>query len=68
MAHVITDECLACGACADTCPVGAISMDDAKGIYVVNDECVDCGACERLPRRCDQSRIIAKKRHSARYS
>ena len=45
MAHVITNECLACGACADTCPVGAIAMDDAKGIYVINDECVDCGAC-----------------------
>jgi NAD-dependent dihydropyrimidine dehydrogenase PreA subunit len=45
MAHVITDECLACGACADTCPVGAISLGD-NGIYVINDECVDCGACE----------------------
>lgn len=46
MAHVISDECVACGACADTCPVGAISLDEAKGIYVINDECVDCGACE----------------------
>lgn len=45
MAYVISDECLACGACADTCPVGAISMDDAKGIYVIGDECVECGAC-----------------------
>ena len=46
MAHVISDECLACGACEDTCPVGAIALDEAKGIYVINDECVDCGACE----------------------
>ncbi len=46
MAHVIKDTCLACGACADTCPVGAISLDEAKGIYVISDECVDCGACE----------------------
>ena len=45
MAHVITDECLACGACADTCPVGAISLGD-NGIYVISDECIDCGACE----------------------
>jgi Fe-S-cluster-containing hydrogenase component 2 len=45
MAHVITDECVACGACADTCPVGAISLGD-NGIYVINDDCVDCGACE----------------------
>ena len=46
MAHVITDECIACGACAGTCPVGAIALDEGKGIYVINDECVDCGACE----------------------
>ena len=46
MAHKITDECVACGACADTCPVGAISLGDA-GIYVGDPEtCVDCGACE----------------------
>ena len=45
MARFITDECVACGACADTCPVGAIVLGD-KGIYVVTDECVDCGACE----------------------
>lgn len=45
MAHVITDACIACGACEDTCPVGAISLDEAKGIYVISDECVDCGAC-----------------------
>ncbi len=45
MAHVISDECICCGACADTCPVGAISEGDGK--YVVNpDVCIDCGACE----------------------
>ena len=46
MAHVISDECVACGACADTCPVAAIALGDS-GIYEVNqDTCVDCGACE----------------------
>ena len=45
MAYVISNECLACGACADSCPVGAIAMDDAKGIYVISGECVECGAC-----------------------
>lgn len=45
MAHKISDECVACGACADTCPVGAISMGDTH--YEVDaDTCVDCGACE----------------------
>ncbi|MDE7256959.1 MAG: 4Fe-4S binding protein, partial [Clostridia bacterium] len=23
MSHVVTDECVSCGACAATCPVGA---------------------------------------------
>ena len=45
MAHVISDECVACGACADTCPVGAIALDEAKGIYAINADCLDCGAC-----------------------
>lgn len=45
MARVINDNCICCGACADMCPVGAISEGDGK--YVVNaDECIDCGACE----------------------
>ena len=44
MAHKISDECIACGACADTCPVGAISENGGK--YEINpDECIDCGAC-----------------------
>ncbi len=45
MAHVINNECVACGACAETCPVGAISLGP-DGIYVIDDTCVDCGACE----------------------
>ncbi len=45
MAHVISDECIMCGACAAVCPVSAISEGDGK--YVVDpDVCIDCGACE----------------------
>ena len=39
----ITDECLACGACAAECPVEAIKEGD---IYVITDDCTDCGACQ----------------------
>lgn len=43
MAHKINEECLACGACIDQCPVEAISEGD---IYVIDaDVCTDCGAC-----------------------
>ena len=34
MAYVISGDCISCGACADGCPVGAISEGDGK--YVVD--------------------------------
>ncbi len=44
IAHVISDECISCGACMDECPVEAISEDDNK--YKIDPElCTDCGAC-----------------------
>ena len=44
MAHKITNDCIGCGACADTCPVGAIFEGDGK--YEINaDVCVSCGSC-----------------------
>ena len=44
MAYKISDQCISCGACADTCPCGAIS--EGEGQYVIDAEaCVSCGAC-----------------------
>lgn len=44
MAYKISDECIACGACAEECPVNAIAEKDGK--YEINpDECIECGAC-----------------------
>jgi ferredoxin len=44
MAYKITDACVKCGACADNCPVEAISEGDEK--FVIDaDVCVSCGAC-----------------------
>jgi NAD-dependent dihydropyrimidine dehydrogenase PreA subunit len=43
MAIIINeDDCTACGACAETCPVGSITVED---VAICDDECVECGAC-----------------------
>jgi NAD-dependent dihydropyrimidine dehydrogenase PreA subunit len=44
LAHKISDECINCGACDDSCPVNAISEQGAKRA-IDADTCIDCGAC-----------------------
>jgi len=41
MAHVISEDCIACGTCIGECPLEAISEGE---IYSINpDICSDCG-------------------------
>ncbi len=42
-AKINKDECVACGACVDVCPEGAIKVDDVAVVDV--KKCLDCGAC-----------------------
>ena len=44
MAYKITDECISCGACAEECPVEAIS--EGSETYVIDPAtCIACGSC-----------------------
>ncbi len=44
MAYKISDECISCGACAEQCPVNAISEGEAH--YQIDETlCIECGAC-----------------------
>ncbi|MCI9425180.1 MAG: 4Fe-4S binding protein [Flavonifractor sp.] len=44
MAYVISSDCVSCGACSDSCPVGAISQGDEH--FVIDaGSCIDCGSC-----------------------
>lgn len=44
MSHVISDECINCGACDDSCPTNAISEVGEKRA-IDAETCIDCGAC-----------------------
>lgn len=50
-ASVNGSECVACGACVDVCPEGAITCEDIAIIDA--SKCVDCGACvDECPSSC----------------
>ena len=40
---VISEKCIGCGTCVDSCPFDAIDMIDDKA--VINDKCTACGTC-----------------------
>lgn len=44
MAHIISAECIVCGACAPECPVEAIS-EGSEQYEIDASMCIDCGAC-----------------------
>ena len=39
----ITEDCIACGTCVQSCPVNAIVESD--DLYAINENCTECRAC-----------------------
>jgi formate hydrogenlyase subunit 6/NADH:ubiquinone oxidoreductase subunit I len=55
MPRMITDSCVACGTCKESCPVDCISEGD---IYKIDaDQCIDCGICQE---NCPVGAIVEK--------
>ena len=43
-AKINQETCAGCGACVDSCPVGAIELNGDKAV-VKEADCIECGAC-----------------------
>ncbi len=43
MALKINDDCIGCGTCVESCPLGAIV--ESGDIYRITDDCNECCAC-----------------------
>lgn len=53
-------ECTGCSACANICPLNAISMEnDAAGFAYprIGEKCIDCNACERVCKNREKTAI-----------
>ncbi|MBR2835254.1 MAG: 4Fe-4S binding protein [Coriobacteriales bacterium] len=43
--EIDVDECIACGACVDACPMGVLEIEDEVATVVDEDSCIACAAC-----------------------
>ncbi len=41
---ILQDACIACGACREECPSGAIELSGAA-FRIITEKCVECASC-----------------------
>lgn len=56
MTHIISDDCISCGACQPECPFEAISQGESK-YQIDSTKCTDCANCVEV---CPVSSISLK--------
>ena len=74
MPWVNTEMCTGCGTCIESCPVGAISIQDHNGAFIDDQACIRCGKChdicpeeavrhdsEQIPQRVEENVQWAEK-------
>ncbi len=46
--RILKDRCVACGACHEACPMGAITLVDEKYAKIDDKECIRCYCCHEM--------------------
>jgi Na+-translocating ferredoxin:NAD+ oxidoreductase subunit B len=59
--ETLGDKCTACYACAEICPVNAVSIDETEGVKIDSDWCIGCGVCVS---RCHSDAIIMREKEN----
>lgn len=45
LAEVAEDRCVGCGACAEVCPFGALTLEEGGAPRIDGERCMGCGVC-----------------------